>query len=118
MFFLRMFTKSQLGTKVCSMRIIAKRSLMDFLRRHPTARQSVLAWCDEVHEANWAGPQDIKERYVTASFVENNRVIFNLKGNSYRLVIGVAYRVGVIYVKFIGTHAEYDGIQPATVEME
>lgn len=100
------------------MRIIAKRTLMDFLRRHPGARQAVLAWCDEVAGVSWAGPQEIRERYVSASFVGRNRVIFNLRGNAYRLVVAVAYQVGVVYVKFIGTHADYDRIDAATVELE
>jgi mRNA interferase HigB len=100
------------------MRIIAKRTLLDFVRCHPGARQVVLAWRDEVAMAGWSGPQEIRERYVSASFVGRDRVIFNLRGNAYRLVVAVAYQIGVVYVKFIGSHAEYDRIDAVNVEQE
>jgi len=77
-----------------------------------------LAWHDEVAKAKWVSPQDIKNRYASASFVGRNRVVFNLKGNEYRLIVAVAYRIGAVYIKFIGTHAEYDKIDAETVEME
>ncbi|CAG9169947.1 hypothetical protein LMG23994_01743 [Cupriavidus pinatubonensis] len=63
-------------------------------------------------------PQDIKDRYPTASFVGRNRVIFNIKGNDYRLIVAIAYRIGVVYIKFIGTHGEYDRIDAEIVELE
>lgn len=77
-----------------------------------------MAWHDEVAKAKWVSPQDIKNRYASASFVGRNRVVFNLKGNEYRLIVAVAYRIGGVYIKFIGTHAEYDKIDVETVEME
>ncbi|EIM01263.1 type II toxin-antitoxin system HigB family toxin [Rhodanobacter sp. 115] len=64
----------------------------------------------------WTAPQDIKARYASASFVGNNRVVFNIKGNTYRLIVAVAYRFQTVYIKFIGTHAEYDRIDAETVE--
>ena len=70
-----------------------------------------------VHAA-WKTPQDIKNQYASASFVGKNRVVFNIKGNHYRLIVAVAYRFGALYIKFVGTHAEYDQIDAATVEME
>lgn len=100
------------------MRIIVKKVLLTFSEKHPASRQSLLAWHEEAAKAVWATPLDIKSRYSTASFVGRNRVIFNIKGNDYRLIVAVAYRIGVVYIKFVGTHREYDKIDAETVELE
>ena len=63
-------------------------------------------------------PTDIKERYRNASILENRRVVFNVKGNDFRLVVAVAYRIDVVYVKFVGTHAQYDAVDAENVEIE
>ena len=76
------------------------------------------AWHDEAKAATWKSPQDIKNAYRNASFVANNRVVFNIKGNDHRLIVAVAYQVGIVYVKFIGTHAEDDQIDAATIEVD
>ena len=78
----------------------------------------MLAWHEEAVRSAWRSPQDIKDRYASASVVGKNRVVFNLKGNDYRLIIAIAYRLGVVYVTFIGTHREYDRVNAATVELE
>ncbi|OUL93261.1 type II toxin-antitoxin system HigB family toxin, partial [Paraburkholderia hospita] len=75
------------------MKVIAKRVLLAFCDRHPMARQPLLAWHEEAVKAVWMTPQDIKARYASASFVGRNRVIFNIKGNDYRLIVAVAYRI-------------------------
>lgn len=98
------------------MRVIAVSTLKDFWTRHPDAEQPLKAWHDEARHANWTTPQDIKDRYASASFVGHNRVVFNIKGNDYRLIVAVAYRFQAIYIKFVGDHAEYDRIDAATVE--
>ena len=67
--------------------------------------------------ARWQTPQDIKNQYRNASVVGQNRVVFNIKGNDHRLIVAIAYQFGAIYIKFIGTHAEYDLIDAATVDM-
>ncbi|MDR5834076.1 type II toxin-antitoxin system HigB family toxin [Caballeronia sp. LZ034LL] len=100
------------------MRIIAKRVLLSFIQKHSRAEQPLLAWHSEASKAIWKTPQDIRNQYATASFVGRNRVVFNIKGNDYRLIVAVAYQVGVAYIKFVGTHAEYDKVDVATVEME
>lgn len=100
------------------MRIVAKKALLDFIRKHARAEQALLAWHAEALKAAWQTPQDIRNDYASASFVGRNRVVFNIKGNDFRLIVAVAYRVGVVYVKFIGTHAEYDKVDVATVELE
>ncbi|MBE0547197.1 MAG: type II toxin-antitoxin system HigB family toxin [Rubrivivax sp.] len=74
--------------------------------------------CREVCKAQWRRLVDIKAIYRSASVLKNRRVVFNIKGNEYRLIVAVAYRVGVVYVKFIGTHAQYDAVDAETVEME
>ncbi|MBY4896423.1 type II toxin-antitoxin system HigB family toxin [Cupriavidus sp. AU9028] len=100
------------------MRIVAKKTLLTFCTRHPDAAQPLMAWHQEAAKARWTAPQDIKDRYASASFVGKNRVVFNIGGNNYRLIAAVAYRVGVVYVKFIGTHGEYERVDATTVEME
>ncbi|MFJ2994570.1 type II toxin-antitoxin system HigB family toxin [Pandoraea sp. NPDC087047] len=100
------------------MRIVAKKNLTTFCEKHPAAKQALLAWHEEARTAEWASPQNIKDRYASASFVGHNRVVFNIKGNAYRLIVAIAYRLGVVYIKFVDTHAEYDKIDAATVELE
>ncbi len=100
------------------MRIIAKKHLIHFWRIYPDAEQPLRAWYDEVAHANWRKPQDIKNQYRNASFIASNRVVFNIKGNTYRLVVAIAYSFGAVYVKFIGNHAAYDRIDACTVQLE
>ena len=99
------------------MRVIALKHIRDFYGRRPDAAPAFKAWTKEARRASWKSPQDIKQRYANASFLKGNRVVFNLKGNDYRLVVAVAYRFEAVYIKFIGTHSEYDAIDAATVEM-
>lgn len=98
------------------MKVIAVGTLRDFWARHPDAEQPLKAWYDEAKHAVWRAPQDVRHRYASASFVGHNRVVFNIKGNDYRLIVAVAYRFQAIYIKFIGTHTEYDRVDAATVE--
>lgn len=100
------------------MRVVAKKHLSAYWTRHPEVEQSLRAWYDEALNAHWATPQDIKNQYASASFVANNRVVFNIKGNNHRLIVAIAYRFGALYIKFVGTHEAYDKIDAATVEME
>lgn len=76
------------------------------------------AWYDEAAKASWQSPQEIKDQYRNASFIANNRVVFNIKGNDYRLIVAIAYRFGALYIKFIGTHAQYDKVNAKTIQME
>lgn len=99
------------------MRVIAIKTLRDFWAAHPDSEQPLLAWFDEASKAAWTQPADIKAQYASASILKSRRVVFNIKGNDYRLVVAVAYKLGVVYVKFIGTHKQYDAIDAETVEM-
>jgi mRNA interferase HigB len=97
------------------MRIIAKSTLRAFWERHPNAEEPLLAWYHETEKADWASPAQVKAQYRSASFVGENRVIFNIKGNDYRLVVKINYPYRVVYVRFVGTHAEYDQIDVGEV---
>jgi mRNA interferase HigB len=92
------------------MRVISKKTLIAFWQTHKDSEQALKAWYDEAMKANWQTPNEIKMQYKSASVVGNNRIVFNICGNKYRLVIAIAYQFGSIYIKFIGTHKEYDGI--------
>jgi mRNA interferase HigB len=92
------------------MRIIAKRTLREFWERHRDAEEPLLAWYREVEHEEWDTPAKVKEKYRNASIVANSRVVFNIKGNSYRLVVRVNYRARIVLIRFVGTHAEYDRI--------
>jgi mRNA interferase HigB len=89
------------------MRLVGKQQLDDFARQHAETRAPLDAWVLEVEEAEWGGSADIKARFPSASFLSENRVIFNIKGNKYRLEVKVSYEVEVVLVRWIGTHAEY-----------
>lgn len=97
------------------MRIISRRILREFWEKHPDASAALQAWFHDVEHASWKNPADIKAVYRNASFVATNRVVFNIKGNRYRLVILVVYPYSLVYIRFVGTHAEYDKIKVTTV---
>jgi mRNA interferase HigB len=89
------------------MKLVGRGILFAFCKKHADVSPQISAWCAEVEEAQWKGPPEIKLRYTSASFLAGNRVVFNLKGNKYRLDTKVNYKHQVILVKRIGTHAEY-----------
>jgi mRNA interferase HigB len=97
------------------MRIIARSTLKEFWLKHPDAEQPLKGWFDDVARSNWQTPSDIKEIYANASIIANNRVIFNIKGNTYRLVVHVRYDIGIVFIRFIGTHQSYDKINANTI---
>lgn len=101
-----------------SVRLIALSTLRAFWQRHPNAEQALRAWADEVRTAQWKQPADIKASFGNASILKSRRAVFNVKGNDYRIVAAIAYRMGVVFVKFVGTHADYDQIDANTVEPE
>ena len=92
------------------MRVIAKSTLRDFWERYPDAEWPLLAWYREAEKADWGTPAKVKEQYVNASIVGDNRVVFNIRGNYYRLVVRINYKYRVVYVRFVGTHVEYDKV--------
>lgn len=84
--------------------------MRDFWEEHPDSEQQLKAWYQETSKASWTGPTKIKIEYPSASFLVDNRVVFNIKGNHYRLIVKISYDYQMIWIRFIGTHAEYDKI--------
>jgi mRNA interferase HigB len=97
------------------MRVISRKALRTFWESHPDARQALQAWYADVKRANWNSPADLKTAYQNASFVANNRVIFNIKGNKYRIIVAVQYKFRIVFIRFVGTHREYDQVDAATI---
>lgn len=87
-------------------RVVAVATLRAFWLQQPDAEQPLKAWFEEASKASWTQPSDIKAQYRSASILKNRRVVFNIKGNEYRLVVAIAYRLQIVYVKFIGTHQQ------------
>lgn len=100
------------------MRIIAKRRLKEFWSSNPKyadSKVSLEAWHEEVSEADWENPQQVKSQFRNASILKDSRVVFNIKGNNYRLVVKINYPYRIVYVRFLGTHRQYDEIDVETV---
>ena len=106
------------------MRIIARRTLREFVQsRSGHKDQSALkaaldAWFDEVRKASWSSTADVRRRYATASVVSAARIVFNIKGNDYRLVVAVDFEKGIVWIKWLGTHRDYDKIDVREVTHE
>jgi len=99
------------------MRIIKTKTLIDYWSKHPEVKEQLKAWIYDVEHTNWKTTHDVKERYPKADFLQNNRIVLNIKGNSYRLIVKVEYIRKHAYIKFIGTHSEYDIVDANTVDM-
>ncbi len=97
------------------MRIIALRTLREFWTDHADVEAALRAWYADAKRADWKTPEDIKAVYASASILSANRVVFNLRGNNYRLIVAINYGVGIIYIRFVGTHTAYDKINAETV---
>jgi len=97
------------------MHVISRKTLREFWEKHPDARQPLQTWYADLKHAVWKKPSDIKSVYRNASFLSNNRVVFNIKGNNYRVIIVVQYNHGLVYIRFVGTYKEYDRINAETI---
>ncbi|OMQ10931.1 type II toxin-antitoxin system HigB family toxin [[Flexibacter] sp. ATCC 35103] len=93
------------------MRIIAKRTLQLFWERFPNAKQQLLSWYQILDKSNFNNSNDIKAVFGSADFVDNNKVIFNICGNQYRLIVKINYDTQIVYILFVGTHKEYDNLK-------
>lgn len=98
------------------MRVISISTLKSFWLQHPSAEQPLRAWLAEARTAEWRSPAELKDQFLTASIMQAGRVVFNISGNKFRLVAAVLYASQVILIKFVGTHFEYDQINPQTIE--
>ena len=97
------------------MRIISRRILREFWEKHPDTIIPLQAWFRDVEQATWKTPADSKAVYKNARIISNNRIVFNIKGNHYRIVVVVVYQHAVVYIRFVGTHNEYDQIDVTTI---
>lgn len=97
------------------MHIIKRKTLIDFWENHPASKAALEAWFSELNKAEWKGPADLKRRYPSADILQGNRVVFNICGNNYRLIVKIAYQPKIVYIRFIGTHDEYSRIDAGKI---
>jgi mRNA interferase HigB len=97
------------------MRVIARKALKDYWARRPESELELKAWFAEATNADWQKPTDVKAKYGSASILKNGRVVFNICGNDHRLVVWINYAFHTIYIRFLGTHDEYDEIDAQTI---
>lgn len=97
------------------MRVIARKTLVEFWKRTPLAENSLRAWYDEALTAQWKNPAELKKQYTSASIISDKRVVFNIHGNRFRLIVDIEYRLQIIFVVWIGTHKDYDSIDAKTI---
>ena len=97
------------------MRVISKRMLRLFWKRHPQVQAPLSAWYAEAMRSSWASFKDVRKRYPSADMVKGNRVIFNIKGNDCRLVVRINFDYKIVYIRFIGTHSEYNKVSAEDV---
>jgi mRNA interferase HigB len=106
------------------MRVIARRTLREFVesragsRDHKALKAALDAWFDEVRKAKWSNTADVKRLYASASIVSADRIVFNIKGNDYRLVVAVDFEKGIVWIKCLGTHRDYDRIDVKEVDID
>jgi len=96
-------------------RIVAKRTIREFWEKHEDSKEYLQTWYQTAKAAKWVKPSDIKEFYATVSILKNSRVVFNIKGNDYRLVAKINYERQWLFIKFIGSHSDYDKIDANTI---
>ena len=97
------------------LRIISKKILREFWEKHSDSQQQLKSWFQETSAVEWKNPKEIKKEYPSASFLVDNRVVFNIKGNKYRLIVKINYDYHMIWIRFVGTHAEYDKIDATKI---
>jgi mRNA interferase HigB len=97
------------------MRVISKSKLREFWIRQADCDQALKSWYQEADRSQWRHPNDIKAEYPSASILADNRIVFNIKGNSYRLIVKISYSYQTVWIRFIGTHAEYDKINATII---
>lgn len=97
------------------MRVLKRKTLVDFWVAHLDAAGPLKAWFAEANGAKWRTPAEIRQRFASADFIAGNRVVFNIGGNKYRLIVQVAYKPQIVFIRFIGTHAAYNRIDAETI---
>ena len=97
------------------MRVISRKKLREFWEDYPDAREALQAWYVDTKRADWQSPADIRATYATASILPNNRVVFNIRGNHYRLIVAIKYDFQIVYIRFVGTHSQYDRVDATEI---
>ena len=97
------------------MRIISRKTLKDFWEKHADSEQALQAWFHETKHADWKNFAAIRTRYRSADLLPGDRVVFNIKGNTYRLIVRIHFKTAIVFIRFIGTHAAYDKIDATTI---
>ena len=97
------------------MRVISKRKLVEGWEDHSDLETPLETWYRTAKHAEWKTPNDVKTDYPSASIIKGNRMVFNIKGNDYRLIVKIKYEKQIIFIRFVGTHAEYDKVDAATI---
>jgi mRNA interferase HigB len=92
------------------MRLVSRKKLIEFWTRYTDSKEQLAAWAKEVEHAEWRTPGDVKARYSTADILPGDRVVFNIKGKKYRLIVKIQYNIQIVFIRFIGTHKAYDKI--------
>ncbi len=100
------------------MRIIAVKTLQRIWEKNPSLKAPLTAWYSEVEESDWTSPNDLKAHFGNASILSSKRVVFNVQGNKYRLIVDIEYRLKIVFIVWFGTHGEYDGIDAKNVEYD
>jgi mRNA interferase HigB len=100
------------------MRIIAIATLRKFWKKHPKSEEPLKSWHQEVRYANWNKASELKEKYRNASILTSKRVVFNIKGNNYRLIVDIEYKLKIVFIVWIGTHEAYDKIDAKTINYD
>lgn len=95
--------------------VVKRKTLREFWERYPDAERPLDAWHKDAEKANWDSPDRVRHDYPTARIIANDQMVFNIKGNTYRLVVHIRYRYHMVFIRFIGTHAEYDRINAEEV---
>ncbi len=97
------------------MRVISKKILREFWERHSDCQHQLKSWYQETSKAEWKSPNEIKLEYPNASFLADNRVVFNIKGNNYRIIVKINFEYQMVWIRFIGKHSEYDKIDATKI---
>ena len=101
--------------KTRRLRVIAKKVLREFWEKHSDCEQQLKAWFQETSKTEWTNPNEIKVEYPCASIISNNRIVFNIKGSKYRLIVKINFDYQMVWIRFIGTHSEYDKVNAKTI---
>jgi len=97
------------------MRVVAVKTVKDYYEKYPVSKQALLSWFEEAEKAIWNNPNELKLQYRNASILNNKRVVFNIHGNSFRLIVDIEYRLKILFIVWFGSHSEYDKIDSKTI---